>query len=145
MVILTTLTTDQGFDRESIIALYAARWGVETIFREMKCEFDIERFHARSVAGIEQEIAAVLAWIAFASAIQLLAESKLPDGRRVYRTLCFDEATRVMNAILAGHDLSEALITAIDNVCRYHYGNRSGRSFPRERKSPLGRFEKTVK
>lgn len=141
MVVLTTLTQEDGFDRDAIIKLYTARWGVETVIREMKCEFDIERFHARSVAGIEQEIAAVLAWIGFASAIQLLAESKLPEDRRVMRTLCFEEATKVMQAILAGHDVTAVLIEALENVARYHYAPRAGRSFPRVRKSPIGRWE----
>lgn len=140
MVILTTLTAEEGFDRDTIIKLYAARWGIETVFREVKCEFDLERFHSRSVAGIQQEIAAVLAWIGFASALQLVAESKLPDGRRVYRTLCFSEATRVMEAIFAGGDVSAALDRAIENVCYYHYAPKAGRSFPRERKAPIGRF-----
>ena len=141
MVILTTLTTKNGFNRDAIIKLYAARWGIETVFREMKCEFEIERFHARSVAGIEQEIAAVLAWIGFASAVQFIAEDRLPDNRRVYRTLCFEESTKIMEAILAGRDLNPVLNEAIENVCRYHYTPRAGRSFPRERKSPLGRWK----
>ena len=141
MVILTTLTAEQGFDRDAIVKLYAARWGVETVFREMKCEFEIERFHARSVTGIEQEIAAVLAWIGFASAIQFMAEERLPDGRRVYRTLCFEEATKIIEAFLAGRDLDPVFAEAIENVCRYHYAPKAGRSFPRERKSPIGRWK----
>lgn len=145
MVILTTLTEADGFDRDTVIKLYESRWGVETVFREMKCEFDIERFHAKSVEGIQQEIAAVLTWIAFASAIQLIAESKLPEGRRVLRTLCFAEATKVMQAILAGGDLAQVLITALENVCLYHYAPKSGRSYPRERKSPIGRFKARAK
>lgn len=145
MVILTTLTEADGFDRDAVIKLYEARWGVETVFRDVKCEFGIERFHAKSVEGIQQEIAAVLTWIAFASAIQLIAESKLPDGRRVLRTLCFAEATKVMQAILAGNDLSSVLITALENVCLYHYAPKSGRSYPRERKSPIGRFSVRAK
>ena len=138
-VIFTTLPQAE-FDRAAIIALYAARWGVETIFREMKCEFDAERFHSHSVNGIMQEIAAILAWIGFASAVQLTAESALPDGRRILRTLCFDEATRLMEAILAGRDIEELFTTAIANVSLYHYAPKSGRSFPRERKAPIGRF-----
>lgn len=145
MVILTTLTEADGFDRDAVIKLYEARWGVETVFREVKCEFDIERFHSKSVEGIQQEIAAVLTWIAFASAIQLIAESKLPEGRRVLRTLCFAEATKVMQAILAGNDLSRVLIAALENVCLYHYASKSGRSYPRERKSPIGRFSVRAK
>ena len=138
-VIFTTLSKTE-FDRDAIIKLYAARWGVETIFREMKCEFDAERFHSHSVNGIIQEIAAILAWIGFVSAIQLTAESNLPDGRRVLRTLCFDEATRLMEAILAGRPIEDLFAAAIANVCVYSYEAKSGRSFPRERKSPIGRF-----
>jgi hypothetical protein len=140
MVILTTLMPEDHFTRDDIIKLYTARWGIESIFREVKCEFDIERFHAKSVNGIQQEIAAVLAWIGFASAIQLIAETNLPDGRRVLRTLCFAEATKIMQAILAGKDLDAVLREALENVCRYHYAPKPGRSYPRERKAPIGRF-----
>ena len=140
MVIMTTLMTEDGFDRDAILKLYTARWGIESLFREVKCEFDIERFHAKSVTGIQQEIAAVLSWIAFASAIQIIAENNLPDGRRVLRTLCFAEATKVMQAILSGGDLNAILQQALENVCRYHYAPRPGRSYPRERKAPYGRF-----
>ena len=142
-VILTTLPATE-FDRNAIIKLYASRWGTETVFREMKCEFDAERFHSHSVNGIIQEISAILAWIGFASAVQLTAENQLPDGRRVLRTLCFDEATRLMEAIIAGRDTEPIFIQAIENVCRYHYAPKPGRSFPRERKSPIGRFSVRV-
>ncbi len=138
-VIFTTLPKAE-FDRDAIIQLYAARWGIETIFREMKCEFDAERFHSHSVNGIMQEIAAILAWIGFASAIQLTAESTLIDGRRVLRTLCFDEATRIMEAILAGKEIDDLFVMAINNVCLYSYAPKPGRTYPRERKSPIGRF-----
>jgi len=138
-IILTTLPATE-FDREEIIKLYAARWGIETIFREMKCEFEAERFHSHSVNGIIQEIAAVLAWIGFASAVQLTAENQLPDGRRVLRTLCFDEAARLMEAVIAGRDHEPIFAQAIENVSRYHYAPKKGRSYPRERKSPIGRF-----
>jgi hypothetical protein len=138
-VVFTTLPATE-FDRDAIIKLYAARWGVETIFREMKCEFDAERFHAHSANGIMQEIAAILAWIGFASAIQIAAENNLPDGRRILRTLCFDEATRLMEAILAGREIDSLFVAAITNVRTYSYATKSDRSYPRERKSPIGRF-----
>jgi len=141
MVIMTTLMAKDGFDRDALIKLYGARWGIESLFRDMKCEFSIERFHSESVNGIQQEIAAVLAWIAFASAIQLFAENNLPEGRRVLRTLCFVEATKIMEAILAKtKDLSAIINQAIENVASYHYAPKPGRSFPRVCKSPYGRF-----
>lgn len=141
MVIMTTLTAQDDFDRDALIKLYSARWGIESLFRDMKCEFTIERFHSESVNGMQQEIAAILAWLAFAAAIQLIAENNLPDGRRVLRTLCFVEATKIMEAILAKTKGISAIIEqAIENVARFHYAPKPGRSFPRVCKSPYGRF-----
>lgn len=140
LVILTTLPHSDGFDRDEILRLYSARWGIESVFREIKCEFDIERFHARSLLGIEQEIAAVLTWIALGSAIQHLAEVGLPDGRRVYRTLCFDSAARIMDACLRGDDPISLLDQAILAVQRFHYLPQQGRHYQRKRKAPYGRF-----
>jgi hypothetical protein len=86
------------------------------------------------------EIAAILAWIGFASAVQLAAESTLPDGRRGVRPLGFDQATRIMEAVFSGEDIVTIFATAISNVCLDHYAGKSGRSYPREIKSPIGRF-----
>ncbi len=61
------------------------------------------------------------------------------------RTLCFAGATKVMQSILAGNDLSRVLISALENVCLYHYAPKSGRSYPRERKAPIGRFSARAK
>ncbi|MEK7411892.1 MAG: IS4 family transposase [Planctomycetota bacterium] len=140
MVIVTTLTQEDGFSPEDIIRLYQARWGVETLLREIKVGFDLERFHARSLIGIEQEIAAVLIWIALGSTVEHAAEDGLPPGRRVYRTLCHDAATRIFTAWLAGRDPLERLNRELEAIRRYHYAPRPGRSFPRERKAPHGRF-----
>ena len=142
-IIFTTLPGSE-FDRNAIIKLYSSRWGIETIFREMKGEFNVERFHSHSVHGIMQEIAAVLAWIEFASAIQFAAEAKLLDRRRVLRMLCFEEATRTIEAILKVQDIEVLFVKAIDNVSVYSYSPKSGRLYPRERKSPIGRFSVRV-
>ncbi len=138
MVILTSLPA-ADFSRDEVIKLYAARWGVETVFREMKCEFDVERFHARCVPGIEQEVLVTLAWFAFAAAIELTAEANVPEGRRVYRTLCIASAARVVEALLEGRDYAAAASHGVEGAIRYHYGPRPGRSAVHECKSPVGR------
>lgn len=138
MVIMTSLPA-ADFSRDEVIKLYAARWGVETVFREMKCEFDVERFHARSVPGIEQEVLVTLAWFAFAAAIELTAQAQLPDGRRVYRTLCITSAARVVEALLEGKDYAAAASRGVEGAVRFHYAPRPGRSSVRECKSPIGR------
>lgn len=140
MVVLTTLKVEDGFADEEILRLYTARWGVETVLREIKCEFDVERFHARSIQGVEQELAAVMVWIALASGLQQLAEEGLAEDRRVMRNLCFDIAARLLGRVLSGEDLWATLDRRLDALRRFSAKVRPGRSYPRERKSPLGRF-----
>jgi hypothetical protein len=140
LVIVTTLTQEEGFPAEEIVRLYQARWGVETLLREIKVGFDIERFHARSVLGIEQEIAAVLIWMALGSTVQHVAEDGLPAGRRVCRNLCHGAATRIFAVWLTGDDPFLRLERELDGIRRYAYAPRPGRSFPRVRKMPHGRF-----
>jgi len=141
MVVLTTLMDAQQFPREEILRLYSARWGVETMFREIKVDLDLERFHSRSLVGIEQELATALIWIALTSAIQHLAENELPEGRMVYRTDCSHVAEMAVNAALLGNDPWATIEKFLPDVQRYHHLPRTGRSEPRHSKSPFGRFE----
>lgn len=139
MVVLTTLMPEDGFTAEQIVQLYHARWGVETLLREIKVGFSVERFHARSLVGIEQEIAAVLLWIALGSSIEHVAEDGLAPGRRVYRSVCHGWATIIFDTWIAGGDPMAEFEEAVTAARRDHYAPRKGRSFPRERKSPHGR------
>ena len=45
-----------------------------------------------------------------------------------------------MEAILAGKEIDDIFATAINNVYLYSYAPKPGRSYPRERESPIGRF-----
>jgi hypothetical protein len=139
LIVLTSLPA-KDFPHEEILRIYTARWGVETVLREIKCNFTIERFHARSLQGIEQEIAAVFAWIALGSAIQHLAEAGLPQGRRVYRDLCFSSASDIMDAWLEGQDPGPLIEKEIEAVRRFHYLPKANRHYQRKRKAPYGRF-----
>lgn len=138
MVILTTLLPKHGFEAADIIDLYGKRWGIETLFREMKEAFGIERFHARSTAGIQQEIATVLMWIALTSAIHAAVQAELTDGKRANRTVSREIARICLTKAL--DDGSAANIVAMITEARRHaYKPRPGRSFPRESKLPFGR------
>lgn len=139
LVVLTSLSAED-FPPEEIIPIYTARWGIETVLREIKCSFDIERFHARSLQGIEQEVAAIFAWIALGSAIQHLAEAGLEEGRRVYRNLCFEAASDIVTAWLEGQDPGPLIEREIVAVQRYHYLPKADQHFERKRKAPHGRF-----
>ena len=140
MVILTTLLPRHGFEAKDIIDLYGKRWGIETLFREMKEAFGIERFHARTTDGIQQEIATVLMWVALTSAIHAAVQDGLTDGKRANRTVSREIARICLAKAL--DDGSPANIDALIAEARRHaYKPRPGRSFPRESKLPFGRTE----
>lgn len=139
MVILTTLLPRHGFEAADIIDLYGKRWGIETLFREMKEAFGIERFHARTTAGIQQEIATVLMWVALTSVIHAAVQAGLTDGKRANRTVSREIARICLGKAL--DDGSPARIDAMITEARRHaYKPRPGRSFPRVSKLPFGRF-----
>jgi Transposase DDE domain len=141
MVILTTLLPKHGFEANDIIDLYGKRWGIETLFREMKEAFAIERFHARSTEGIQQEIAAVLMWVALTSAIHAAVEEGLTDGKRANRTVSREIARVSLAAALSGGAMVN-LHAGISEARRHAYKPRPGRSFPRVSKLPFGRWER---
>lgn len=144
MVVLTTLAASE-FSDEEIFELYGKRWGIETLFREMKHSFTIERFHAKTLLGIQQEIAAILLWSGLASIIQIAAESKIPSNRRAMRTLCLEATDRIVIAILTGDDPGGMMSLLIIEIRRHAYTPQDDRSFPRECKRPWGRWAKKSK
>ena len=138
MVILTTLLPRHGFEAKDIIDLYGKRWGSETLFREMKEAFGIERFHARTTDGIQQEIATVLMWIALTAAIHAAVQDGLTDGKRANRTVSRHIA-RICLATAIDHGTIANLDTAITQARRHADKPPPGRSFPRVSKLPFGR------
>lgn len=140
MVVLTTLTDETVFPRDEILQIYTARWGVETVLRELKVDLDVEDFHSRSRIGLEQEIAMSLLWIALTSALQHIAERDLPDGRRVVRTHAAHAAERMIEAACAGKDPWQHYDQDLAWLRESSVKPRPGRSFPRYSKSPVGRF-----
>ena len=137
MVVLTTLLPRQGFEAQDIFDLYGRRWDIESLFREMKEAFTIERFHARTLDGIQQEIATVLMWMALTAVIQAAVQDGLTDGKRANRTACREVARICLVNAIAGRATNvERLIT---EARRHAYKPRPGRSFPRVSKLPFGR------
>ncbi len=137
MVVLTTLLPRHGFETKDIFDLYGRRWDIESLFREMKEAFTIERFHARTLDGIQQEIATVLMWIALTAVIHAAVQAGLTDGKRANRTACREVARICLVNAIAGR------VTNVENLItearRHAYKPRQGRSFPRESKLPFGR------
>ncbi len=138
MVILTTLTEEDGFTRDDLVKIYAARWGIESIFKELKSFMGVEPFHSTRVDGCEQEIAASLLWMALAAYLQGEAERTL-DGRKVYRTDCLRAASDLVMLLLRGLPIDEDIRRDIDGLRAFSYKPRPDRHHPRECKMPFGR------
>ncbi|MCG5052838.1 MAG: transposase [Myxococcales bacterium] len=138
MVIVSTLSGKDGFDRKDIIKLYASRWGIESLFKEMKSFMQTEDFHSKSVQGCEQELISAMIWIALASFLQAEAERTL-DGRRVVRTDCLRAAGNLLFAMLSGKSIIEQMDDDIAALRMFAYAPQQDRHYPRECKRPFGR------
>jgi Transposase DDE domain len=138
MVILTTLRQENGFSPKEIIKIYGARWGIESLFGELKSFMNIEPFHTKLVSGVEQEIAASLIWMALASSMQAEAERTL-DGRRVVRVDCLRGAADLIGDLLEGRSVTDAMERWISGLRQYSYAPRPDRHAPRVCKMPFGR------
>jgi hypothetical protein len=138
MVIVSTLKEEDGFDRKALIKLYAARWGIESLFKEMKSFMQTEDFHSKSVHGCEQELVAAMIWMALASFLQAEAERTL-DGRRVVRADCLRAASDLLFALLSGNSILDQLVSDIAALRQFAYAPQPDRHYPRECKRPFGR------
>jgi IS4 transposase len=138
MVILTTLKEEDGFSRSEIIKIYGSRWGIESLFKELKSFMHVEPFHSKRVDGVEQELAAAFIWMALGSSIQAEAEAPLA-GRRVYRTDCLRTASDLLGDLLQGRPIEERMNDYIKALQYFSYTPRPGRHAPRECKMPFGR------
>ncbi|NJN37041.1 MAG: IS4 family transposase [Nitrospiraceae bacterium] len=138
MVIVSTLTEADGFDRNDLIKLYAARWGIESLFKEMKSFMQTEDFHSKSVHGCEQELVAAMIWMALASFLQSEAERTL-DGRRVVRADCLRASSDLLIAILEGRPIFDQIEFDVSSLRIFSYSPKPGRHYPRVCKRPFGR------
>jgi hypothetical protein len=140
MVLLASLEEDDGFDRPMLLKMYQARWGIETLFRELKRFLDVEPFHDKTVQSCEQEIAASLIWMALVVHLQAEAESRIKN-RRVLRLDCLRYAADRVDASLRNGSPPrnfEDDIQALIQLSSYAESTKT-RSFPRECKMPYGR------
>lgn len=138
MLILTTLTQADGFSRQEIIKLYSARWGIESLYKELKSFMSIEPMHSKRVDGCEQEICASLIWMALATLLQVEAEAGL-DGRKVVRADCLRAASDLIGDLLEGKSIDDRLELFQKALQQYSYTPQAGRHAPRECKMPYGR------
>ena len=138
LAILTTLPEDEGFDRKTVIDIYAARWGIESLYGEMKAFMEVEHFHSGFVDGWEQEVAGAMIWMALGSFMQAEAERTL-DGLRVVRADCLRAASDLVIDVMRGRSISTEMMEDNQPLRQHTYRPKLGRHYPRECKRPYGR------
>jgi hypothetical protein len=157
MVIMTTLTRRQGYRIADILDLYRMRWEVETFYRELKAEWGIEAFHARTPTGILQETYAVLTWMTLLAMLENVADHELAEQRGPQRwndenrfIINRAQLARLVRRNVSGIistdpdnrlDAANAITEGIQRLVKRAERKRPGRSFLRRRKRPYGRFD----
>jgi hypothetical protein len=152
-VFITSLVDRTIHSAKALIDLYAARWKIETAFRELKIWHGLERFHARYVDGIAQEVAAVMLFQLLSSELEAQARIRLQVAtiatpvdqplQPPQPTLRFNRRTVADCAIyllFAGATSQEMVRAEFEDSLKTIWKSRQvvkpRRSFPRERKSP---------
>lgn len=150
MVIMTSLT-DPSLSGDDLCDLYGARWGIETLYRELKALANVEGWHGTTPALIAQEITALMCWFAISAVMAQTAEGhdRAADGahRRANTRRVFDAVAYAVEALLMAsfesgrvHELLIARANeAIRRLERWKQKIRPGRSAPRKPLHPYAR------
>lgn len=151
--VIATSLVDPAYTTPDLIEVYHQRWSIETIHKELKILCAVENWHTNNVDLIEQEIAAVMIWQALAAVIQIqvqntLAKRKANDWNLPHRKLAV--RTMVMAAVhdLLRHAQKGRARSSAAAILKRHVAlmadwaqkRRPGRSRPRKRIRPHGRF-----
>lgn len=145
IVFVTNLLNEKIYSVQSIRDLYKNRWAVETMYGRVKNILHLEKFHAKSVNGILQEIYANLLVISLTALIEYQASRrKNLDRSKVVPN--FKAAVQVVRRHLyriAGPEpvpADQALAIAekmVEEAGRVLWKKQPGRSYPRVSKQPI--------
>jgi len=151
-VFVTSLRDQMRHPAAALLGLYTQRWRIETAFRELKLWHGLERFHARHVDGIAQEICALMIFQLLTSELEAQARIKhlaettyaaedpkaaLQPPIRFNRRIVADCVVNLIFAATQGDAAILPMFTySLHRIWRYRQQPRPGRSFVRERKTP---------
>ena len=105
--LLTNLDADK-YPPEELKMLYAARWGIETSFRDLKYTIGLLNFHSKKVMCIQQEIYAHLTMYNFTQMITSHVVIKKKQGKYIYKAN-FSVATHMCRKFYYGKTTSPNL------------------------------------
>ena len=153
IMVLVTSVLDKTLTARDLCRLYGERWGIETIYREMKAVAKIEQWHGRSVKLVRQELILLLVWFCFAAIFAAAAEAHRPT-KASSGTLWRANTRRVFEAIAATVDalmaetkkppeVAAEIVRRADStiraMCRWLLKRRPGRTYARVPLHPYAR------
>lgn len=149
-VLLTRLPDNKEFSDGEIINLYYRRWGIENHYRDEKCSFLVEKFHTKSVDGVQQELFAILVTAVLARLITALSvESESIETKKCLVMPQFKNSVKALAqdiAIFASDNIAKALVIfheLMNQICavKYYKPKVSKPSKPRVNKASLNKWQ----
>lgn len=147
IVFATNFIDAAQYSRKSILNLYRKRWDVETMYARVKVLLKTEKFHAKNLNGIMQEVFASLLVLSLTALASTIASKKKKLEPRVTAP-SFKNATEVVKRHL--FDLINCKITDVDpkklakdlieEVGAVLWKKQPGRSFPRLSRQPIKKW-----
>ena len=154
MVLMTTLLDAATWTPARLVSVYERRWAIETWFRDVKVGCDLERFHSTTADGVEQEIHALMVWMTITGLIERDAYHRVERSRgkqdpedptrfQINHSNVAFVAANLLTRIVAGEQLDRIIATSerdLEWISQTARRRRPGRSAPRVRKAPHGRW-----
>jgi hypothetical protein len=146
MVVMTTLV-EEDLTIDDVLDLYGKRWGIETLYRELKSLANCEGWHAKTAKGIQQELIALMTWFTVSAVVAHSAQNATgtalrANSRRVFEGVAYAFEALFMAAATEGRTAELFLARAdeaLRRIERWANKQRPGRSASRKPKHPYAR------
>lgn len=130
---------DPKHTREELLKLYKKRWVAETQFRQLKQNLNLQKFHAKTMNGIMQEIFASL----LIASLTTLVAFKTAPSKIINHSLVIDIVSRHLKVFISGSKKAiQAFLRIAPKLIEFAQKPRPGRAFPRFSKQPENKWIK---
>ena len=153
---LATTLKEEKYPRESFRDLYHERWGAEELYKISKSVMAVEKFHSKTLRGVEQELYANLALITINRVFTNYTDAEPPqkaDLRSGSRRVKNRRVTNFTNSLAAvSRNFESLLLVGVVNLCkpvlaileslyRRRTTIRPNRSYPRRSLEPQSKWQ----
>jgi len=138
VILATTLLDSEEFPAAEVAKLYGKRWRIEEAFKRVKHCLNVEKWHSKSVKGVRQELFISLIKVFLINLLNMRPKHirQRPSARVARKAV---EKLLLQTRAQGRIELSEVR-KGFWIGSKYRVQNRSGRSFPRVSRQPIGKF-----